>query len=79
MVNLHPAAALTYCYPAPCSYTTDFDEVEALFSKEINPNLDMTELMACLTEFRNVRAMRGQLGVPAALDPGGSSAKCKQQ
>ena len=32
---------------------TDFDEMEQLFSKEINPNLDMEELNACLNEFRN--------------------------
>ncbi len=27
--------------------------MERLFSKEINPNLDMEELNACLQEFRN--------------------------
>ncbi len=37
----------------PRFYTTDFDEMEQIFSKEINPNLDMTELNACLQEFRN--------------------------
>ncbi|PNW81190.1 hypothetical protein CHLRE_07g346050v5 [Chlamydomonas reinhardtii] len=37
----------------PRFYTTDFDEMEQLFSKEINPNLDMEELNACLNEFRN--------------------------
>ncbi|GLC34271.1 cardiolipin synthase [Pleodorina starrii] len=37
----------------PRFYTTDFAEMEELFSKEINPNLDMDELNACLQEFRN--------------------------
>ncbi|KXZ54707.1 hypothetical protein GPECTOR_4g775 [Gonium pectorale] len=37
----------------PRFYTTDFAEMEELFSKEINPNLDMEELNACLQEFRN--------------------------
>ncbi|CAG9460440.1 unnamed protein product [Pedinophyceae sp. YPF-701] len=37
----------------PRFYTTDFDEMEQLFSKEINPNLDLEELKACLEEFRN--------------------------
>jgi magnesium-protoporphyrin IX monomethyl ester (oxidative) cyclase len=37
----------------PRFYTTDFDEMEQLFSNEINPNLNETELKACLEEFRN--------------------------
>ncbi|GIL53563.1 hypothetical protein Vafri_9128 [Volvox africanus] len=37
----------------PRFYTTDFAEMEELFSKEINPNLSMEELNACLQEFRN--------------------------
>ncbi|GFR51434.1 hypothetical protein Agub_g13724 [Astrephomene gubernaculifera] len=37
----------------PRFYTTDFEEMEQIFSQEINPNLDMEELNACLTEFRN--------------------------
>jgi hypothetical protein len=28
----------------PRFYTTDFDEMELLFSQELNPNLDMSEL-----------------------------------
>ena len=36
----------------PRFYTTDFDEMEQLFSKEINPNLDETELVAILREFQ---------------------------
>ena len=36
----------------PRFYTTDFDEMEQLFSKEINPNLDESELEAILQEFR---------------------------
>ena len=36
----------------PRFYTTDFDEMEQLFSKEINPNLDESELVAILNEFR---------------------------
>lgn len=28
----------------PRFYTTDFDEMEQLFSQELNPNLDMAEL-----------------------------------
>lgn len=35
------------------SLSADFAEMEDLFSKEINPNLDMEELNACLQEFRN--------------------------
>jgi magnesium-protoporphyrin IX monomethyl ester (oxidative) cyclase len=34
----------------PCS---DFDEMEQLFSQQINPNLDMEELDAMCTEFKN--------------------------
>lgn len=37
----------------PRFYTTDFDEMEQLFSQEINPNLDMDELEAMCTEFKN--------------------------
>lgn len=36
----------------PRFYTTDFDEMEQLFSKEINPNLDESELVSILNEFR---------------------------
>ena len=36
----------------PRFYTTDFDEMEQLFSKEINPNLDESELVAILQEFQ---------------------------
>ena len=36
----------------PRFYTTDFDEMERLFSTEINPNLDETEIEAILNEFR---------------------------
>lgn len=32
---------------------SDFDEMEQLFSQEINPNIDMEELEAMATEFRN--------------------------
>eukprot|EP00878_Enallax_costatus_P000195 GHUV01000253.1.p1 GENE.GHUV01000253.1~~GHUV01000253.1.p1 ORF type:complete len:405 (+),score=118.22 GHUV01000253.1:224-1438(+) len=37
----------------PRFYTTDFDEMEQLFSQQINPNLDMEELEAMCTEFKN--------------------------
>jgi len=37
----------------PRFYTTDFDEMEQLFSQQINPNLDMVELEAMCTEFKN--------------------------
>ncbi|WIA36964.1 hypothetical protein OEZ86_008201 [Tetradesmus obliquus] len=37
----------------PRFYTTDFDEMEQLFSQQINPNLDMAELEAMCTEFKN--------------------------
>jgi len=37
----------------PRFYTTDFDEMEQLFSEEVNPNLNLEELNACLSEFRN--------------------------
>ena len=33
-------------------YTTDFDEVDAIFNLESNPNLPMEELEAMLEEFR---------------------------
>lgn len=36
----------------PRFYTTDFDEMEQLFSHEIYPNLDEEELQACLEEFK---------------------------
>ena len=36
----------------PRFYTTDFDEMERLFSLELNPNIDMAEIDACLREFR---------------------------
>jgi magnesium-protoporphyrin IX monomethyl ester (oxidative) cyclase len=36
----------------PRFYTTDFDEMEQLFSQDLNPNLDMAELEAMLAEFR---------------------------
>lgn len=36
----------------PRFYTTDFDEMERLFSTEINPNLDIVEINAILNEFR---------------------------
>ena len=36
----------------PRFYTTDFDEMERLFSLELNPHLDMSEIEACLREFR---------------------------
>ncbi len=32
---------------------SDFDEMERLFSNEINPNLDLEELEAMCTEFKN--------------------------
>lgn len=34
------------------SYTTDFDEMEQLFSLEKNPDLNMEELEAMLSEFK---------------------------
>jgi magnesium-protoporphyrin IX monomethyl ester (oxidative) cyclase len=37
---------------SPRFYTTDFDEMEELFSAELNPNLDMAELEASVEEFR---------------------------
>jgi magnesium-protoporphyrin IX monomethyl ester (oxidative) cyclase len=36
----------------PRFYTTDFDEMEQLFSQKLNPNLDMAELEAMLAEFK---------------------------
>eukprot|EP00208_Stichococcus_sp_RCC1054_P002783 CAMPEP_0206138428 /NCGR_PEP_ID=MMETSP1473-20131121/3318_1 /ASSEMBLY_ACC=CAM_ASM_001109 /TAXON_ID=1461547 /ORGANISM="Stichococcus sp, Strain RCC1054" /LENGTH=410 /DNA_ID=CAMNT_0053531865 /DNA_START=169 /DNA_END=1401 /DNA_ORIENTATION=+ len=36
----------------PRFYTTDFDEMEQLFSQDLNPNLDMAELEAMLAEFK---------------------------
>jgi hypothetical protein len=32
---------------------SDFDEMEQIFSQQINPNLDMVEIEASLQEFRN--------------------------
>lgn len=37
---------------SPRFYTTDFDEMEALFSEKLNPNLDMEEIRASLAEFQ---------------------------
>eukprot|EP00775_Hariotina_reticulata_P003879 gene3879-4134_t len=37
----------------PRFYTTDFDEMEQLFSQQINPHLDMDELESMCTEFKN--------------------------
>ncbi|CAL6424242.1 unnamed protein product [Bathycoccus prasinos] len=37
----------------PRFYTTDFDEMEQLFSTEINPNLDESEIFSILNEFRD--------------------------
>lgn len=34
------------------SYTTDFDEMEQLFSLDLNPDLQMEELEAMLAEFK---------------------------
>ena len=36
----------------PRFYTTDFDEMEQMFSEKINPNLDMDEFVATLKEFQ---------------------------
>ncbi|CAI5463260.1 unnamed protein product [Closterium sp. Yama58-4] len=36
----------------PRFYTTDFDEMEALFNREINPYVNQAEFDACLEEFR---------------------------
>jgi len=36
----------------PRFYTTDFNEMEKLCNKALNPNLNMAELEACLEEFR---------------------------
>jgi len=36
----------------PRFYTTDFDEMETLFKTDLNPNLNLAELSACLEEFR---------------------------
>jgi len=40
------------CLSHTHSYTTDFDEMEQLFSLEKNPDLQMEELEAMLSEFR---------------------------
>jgi len=37
---------------SPRFYTTDFDEMEKMFSNELNPNMNMDELVSCLEEFR---------------------------
>ena len=37
---------------SPRFYTTDFDEMERMFSLEINPNLNLAELDAMLAEFK---------------------------
>ena len=37
---------------APRFYTTDFDEMEMLFNKEINKNLNQAEFEALLNEFK---------------------------
>eukprot|EP00898_Chlorokybus_atmophyticus_P002118 jgi/Chlat1/2907/Chrsp2S04663 len=37
----------------PRFYTTDFDEMERMFSQEMNPNLDLSEFDAILKEFQN--------------------------
>lgn len=71
--HLH-VADCAICLRSPCSYTTDFDEMEQLFAKHINPNLDMTELDACLTEFRNdynkVHFVRNEQFPVSVLAPG---------
>lgn len=41
------------CLPAVSVSCSDFDEMEQLFSQQINPNLDMEELEAMCTEFKN--------------------------
>lgn len=38
----------------PRFYTTDFDEMEQLFSLEKNPDLNMAEIDAVLAEFKQV-------------------------
>eukprot|EP01025_Chloroclados_australasicus_P061638 TRINITY_DN8103_c1_g3_i1.p1 TRINITY_DN8103_c1_g3~~TRINITY_DN8103_c1_g3_i1.p1 ORF type:complete len:407 (-),score=53.74 TRINITY_DN8103_c1_g3_i1:235-1455(-) len=38
---------------SPRFYTTDFDEMEELFSTELNPHIDMAEIEASVQEFRN--------------------------
>eukprot|EP00899_Mesostigma_viride_P024550 jgi/Mesvir1/527/Mv11388-RA.1 len=38
---------------SPRFYTTDFEEMETLFSAEMNPHLDMKQLDSILAEFRN--------------------------
>ncbi len=40
---------LTATFSAPCSYTTDFDEMERLVTE---PGMNKEELVACLEEFR---------------------------
>ncbi len=56
----------------PRFYTTDFDEMERLFSLEINKNLDMAELEAMLAEFKqdyNQRHfVRNEVGAPACVN-----------
>lgn len=36
----------------PRFYTTDFEEMERMFSEELHPNLDMDEFVATLKEFQ---------------------------
>lgn len=50
VVNLHLDLASNLLLLFFCS---DFDEMEQLFSQQINPNLDMAELEAMCTEFKN--------------------------
>jgi hypothetical protein len=48
-----PALTPPPCAPSPRPPCSDFDEMEQIFSQQINPNLDMAELDAMLAEFRN--------------------------
>ncbi len=50
----------------PRFYTTDFDEMERLFSLEINKNLDMEEFDAMLAEFKQV-LLRARCGARHGL------------
>jgi hypothetical protein len=47
---LTPTCPIATVLQLSCS---DFDEMEQLFSQQINPNLDMAELEAMCTEFKN--------------------------
>lgn len=54
----------------PRFYTTDFDEMEQLFSQDLNPNLDMTELEVlppALTATLRVFVTNGGI-VPCGID-----------